>query len=59
MSNSKEDAYIARDPETAWEDQECLTTASCNGARVLLDVLANEGVEVIFGYPGEIGRAHV
>lgn len=52
MGNSKEDVYIARDPETAWEDQECLTKSSCNGARVLLDVLTNEGVEVIFGYPG-------
>ncbi|KUO66391.1 MAG: acetolactate synthase catalytic subunit [Gracilibacter sp. BRH_c7a] len=36
----------------SWEDQENLSSASCNGAKVLLDVLASEGVEVIFGYPG-------
>ena len=52
MGNSIDDNYIFRDPEISWEDQESLSSASCNGARVLLDVLASEGVEVIFGYPG-------
>jgi len=52
MGNSKDDKYVARDPEISWEDQENLSSASCNGAKVLLDVLASEGVEVIFGYPG-------
>lgn len=49
---SREYAYIARDPETTWEDEESLSSSSFNGAKVLLDVLASEGVEVVFGYPG-------
>jgi acetolactate synthase-1/2/3 large subunit len=50
MGKSKEDIYI--DPEITWEDVENLSLAACNGAKVLLDVMADEGVEVIFGYPG-------
>lgn len=52
MGKSKEDIYIARDPEITWEDVENLSSASCSGAKVLLDVMAEEGVEIIFGYPG-------
>ncbi|NLI93591.1 MAG: biosynthetic-type acetolactate synthase large subunit [Peptococcaceae bacterium] len=52
MSKSIDEILTARDPETTWEDEESLSLTSCNGAKVLLDVLANEGVEVIFGYPG-------
>ncbi len=52
MGNSKDDKYVAIDSEISWEDQESISSASCNGSRVLLDVLASEGVEVIFGYPG-------
>lgn len=52
MGMPKEDIYIARDPEITWDDEECLSSTACNGAKVLLDILANEGVEIIFGYPG-------
>ncbi len=52
MGKSQEELLIARDPETTWEDEESLTSTVCNGAKLLLDVLAEEGVEVIFGYPG-------
>lgn len=52
MGKSKEDVYLARDPEITWEDVESLSMTACNGAKVLLDVMGEEGVEVIFGYPG-------
>jgi len=42
----------SRDPEITWEDEKNLTLVAINGAKVLLNVLANEGVEVVFGYPG-------
>ena len=29
------------------------------GAKMVVESLHQEGVEVVFGYPGEIGRAHV
>jgi acetolactate synthase-1/2/3 large subunit len=51
MSSGKE-KYIARDAETCWENEECFATSDLNGAKLLLDVLEDEGVEVIFGYPG-------
>ncbi|MGI6449407.1 MAG: biosynthetic-type acetolactate synthase large subunit [Desulfitobacteriia bacterium] len=52
MGKCKEDIYIARDPEITWEDVEVLSSPTLNGAKVLLDVMAEEGVEVVFGYPG-------
>lgn len=52
MDTSKKDVYIAGTPEITWEDMQSLTSEAVNGAKVLLDVLAGEGVEVIFGYPG-------
>ncbi|AFV01933.1 Acetolactate synthase large subunit [Dehalobacter sp. UNSWDHB] len=52
MDKSKEDALIARDPEITWEDEESLALDNYNGAKALLDVLDQEGVELIFGYPG-------
>jgi len=52
MDRSKEDALIARDPEITWEDEESLALDNYNGAKALLDVLDQEGVELIFGYPG-------
>ncbi|ADY56447.1 acetolactate synthase, large subunit [Syntrophobotulus glycolicus DSM 8271] len=51
MSSGKEN-YIARDAETCWENEECVKSSGLNGAKLLLDVLKNEGAEVIFGYPG-------
>ncbi|RNC29677.1 MAG: Acetolactate synthase large subunit [Candidatus Dichloromethanomonas elyunquensis] len=52
MNKLIDGTLIARDPETVWEDEESLSATAGIGAKVLLDVLANEGVEVIFGYPG-------
>jgi acetolactate synthase-1/2/3 large subunit len=52
MVKSDDELLSTSDPETAWEDEETLDTNPCTGAKVLLDILANEGVEVIFGYPG-------
>lgn len=46
--------FIIRDPEFTWEDQEALTSADYNGAKALLDILEQEGVELIFGYPGGV-----
>lgn len=51
MSSGNE-KYIARDAETCWENEECFASSELNGAKLLLDVLEDEGVEVIFGYPG-------
>lgn len=50
MSKSKDDIYV-RDPEAAW-NEDGTAAAACSGAKVLLDILAAEGVDVIFGYPG-------
>jgi len=52
MEKSREQIYLARDPEISWEDVENLSSTAYNGAKVLLELLAKEGVEVIFGYPG-------
>ena len=30
-----------------------------SGAKILIETMIKEGVDTIFGYPGEIGRAHV
>lgn len=30
-----------------------------NGSQIFVEVLCEQGVDTIFGYPGEIGRAHV
>lgn len=48
----KKSTHISRDPEITWEDEKGISSSALNGAKVLLDVLEQEGVEVIFGYPG-------
>lgn len=52
MGKSKDKLLIARDPEMTWEDEESLSSVACNGAKMVLNALAEEGVEVVFGYPG-------
>ncbi|UWG95671.1 biosynthetic-type acetolactate synthase large subunit [Dehalobacter sp. DCM] len=52
MDQTKDEKLIARDPEITWEDEESLARDTYNGAKALLDVLEQEGVELIFGYPG-------
>lgn len=52
MARPKEEILLARDPEITWEDEEILVSGNYNGAQALLDALTQEGVEVIFGYPG-------
>lgn len=52
MGKSKEKLLIARDPEMTWEDEESLSSVVSNGAKLVLNALAEEGVEVVFGYPG-------
>jgi len=52
IEKSREQVFFARDPEISWEDVENLSSTIHNGAKVLLELLAQEGVEVIFGYPG-------
>ena len=29
------------------------------GAEIIVECLKEQGVDTVFGYPGEIGRAHV
>ena len=42
-----------QDRQTNWEDDRKLRPASVyNGAKCVLDILVEEGVEVIFGFPG-------
>jgi acetolactate synthase-1/2/3 large subunit len=52
VGKSKEKLLIARDPEMTWEDEESLSSVVSNGAKLVLNALAEEGVEVVFGYPG-------
>jgi len=54
MGKPEQDTYIATDPEISWEDVEKLSRKQYNGAKALLNVLEEEGVEVIFGYPGGV-----
>jgi acetolactate synthase-1/2/3 large subunit len=52
MGKPRGQMYFASDPEISWEDVENLSSTTYNGAKVLLELLTEEGVEVIFGYPG-------
>jgi len=51
---SEQDILIAMDPEFTWGDENSLASGNYNGARALLEVLEQEGVEIIFGYPGGV-----